>query len=316
MNQKSIKGNKSKKKKYAIIISGFIFIFIVSAFGGYIYSQLGSMQKGNISKNDIELGIDDTTQHELEEKAKVTNILLLGVDKEENASDAIMVLSIDETHKKLKLTSIMRDSYVNLGQGKEPKLNYAYNYGGPQLSVKTINENYRLDIRDYVMVSFDELIGIIDAFGGIKVQVKDYEIEEMATVGIKKAGTYNLNGKQALVYSRIRHEGNQDYERTQRQRLILEKIFEKIKVQGPSNYPSLISKLLPLVETSLDKSEILSLGLKVSSIGAGTLEQTRVPFDKYKSDYTAPNGRYYLKWDKEHTIDILHKFIYEDIQPQ
>lgn len=314
---------KSKNIKRVLICLGVLVLFGISGIFGYSYFTLNQLKITKISSSDEELGITaQNTENKpniqdqvTKERAKVTNLLLLGVDKEEDASDTIVVVSMDETYNKIRLTSIMRDSYIYFGKDKVNKINYAYHYGGPQLSIKTINQNYNLDIRDYVKVDFSGIGKIVDAMGGVTIQIKDYEVSEMKAYGINKAGTYNLNGRQALGYSRIRHVGNVDYERTQRQRTVLTELFKKAQSKGVVQLPSLISSILPYIETSLDKGELLNLGKQALSIGPSNMLQTRVPFDKYKSDATI-DGRYYLKWDKEPTLNILHQFIYYDTMPK
>jgi polyisoprenyl-teichoic acid--peptidoglycan teichoic acid transferase len=161
------------------------------------------------------------------------------------------------------MTSIMRDIYVDFEGQTINKINYAYHFGGPQFAIKTINEKFDLNIKDYIKVDFEGLVSIMDAFGGVEINVKDYEVSEMQSYGIKKAGTYNLTGKQALGYSRIRHVGKWDYERTQRQRTVLDSLFNKAKAKGAGAAMSLVSKILPSIETSMTNADIIELGNKI-----------------------------------------------------
>jgi polyisoprenyl-teichoic acid--peptidoglycan teichoic acid transferase len=307
---------KMKKKKAIIIVSsimGFIIIAAMIVFG-ITYSQLSKIKITKIPKTNEALGINTQVATAVS-KAKITNIMLYGDDRrdknENGRSDSMIVLSIDETNNKVKLCSIMRDSYVNIEGYGMTKLNHAFSYGGPELSIKTINQNYELDIKDYIKVDFDGLEAIVDYLGGVEIPVKSYEIPGLTGVGITKAGTYNLNGTQALAYARIRYYGNNDYERTDRQRLVLSKIFEKIKAKGATGFPGVVSKLLPYVETSLNQTDILSLGMKMVSSNINNVEQLRLPLDNYKQDSTI-NGVYYLQWDKQPNLDALHKFIWGD----
>ncbi len=148
---------------------------------------------------------------------------------ERGRSDSIIILSIDYVHNKLKLSSVMRDTYVYVEGHGNTKINHAYAYGGPVLAIKTLNSNFDLNIKDFVAVDFEGFKKIIDILGGVEIEIKDYELPTMETVGIYEAGIYNLNGEQALAYSRIRKQGSGDYERTDRQRRVLEALFRKDK---------------------------------------------------------------------------------------
>jgi polyisoprenyl-teichoic acid--peptidoglycan teichoic acid transferase len=306
---------KMTKKKRAIVIAssilGVILILALVVFG-ITYSQLSKIKLTSIPKTNEGLGITQKVA-DTAAKAKITNIMLYGddrLDKNENGrSDSMIVLSIDETNNKVKMCSIMRDSYVNIeGHGMD-KLNHAFSYGGPALSIKTINQNYELDIKDYIKVDFDGLKAIVDYLGGVEIPIKSYELPGVTSVGITKAGTYNLSGTQALAYARIRYYGNNDYERTDRQRLVLSEIFKKIKAKGATGFPGVVAKILPYVETSLAQSDILSLGMKMASSNISNVEQLRLPLDNYKKDVTI-DGVYYLQWDKQPNLDALHKFIW------
>ncbi|MDZ7548740.1 LCP family protein, partial [Clostridium perfringens] len=134
-------------------------------------------------------------------------------------SDSIMILTLDSVHNKLKLTSIMRDSYVNIpGRGLD-KINHAYAFGGPELAVRTLNENFDLNIKEFMAVDFTSLPTIIDKLGGVTINIIPEEISHIP--GITSAGNQVLNGKQALAYSRIRYASGGDYKRTERQRTVV-----------------------------------------------------------------------------------------------
>jgi len=316
MSNKVKKAKMSKKKKAVIILSSILgtILIVAAAIYGITYSQLSKIKTITIPKTIKALGIPPQVA-EIVAKAKVTNIILYGDDrlnKDENGrSDSMIVLSLDETNKTVKLCSIMRDSYVNIEGYGMTKLNHAFSYGGPELSIKTINQNYELDIKDFIKVDFDGLQAIVNYLGGVEIPIKSYELPGLTSVGITKAGTYNLTGVQALAYARIRYYGNNDYERTDRQRLVLSKIFEKIKAKGVTAFPGVMSKLLPYVQTSLNSNDILNLGLQMVASDISNIAQLRLPLDNYKKDSTI-DGVYYLQWDKQPNLDALHKFIWGD----
>lgn len=330
---------RKKKKASALKITLFtilyLFIFAAAFTTIYTYKSLGDVQSIAIDKSHEKLGIKPEAQQKIQETKKeeeIINIALFGVDqrslKERGRSDSIIIVSIDKAHKKIKLSSIIRDSYVSIDGHGNDKINHAYAFGGPQLAVRTLNENFHLNIKDYITVNFFSLADIIDALGGVEMNVKSYEvneinkyIREVANIEhakytpITRTGMQTLNGAQAVSYSRIRKVGNGDYERTERQRRVVTALMEKVKSAGVTEYPSLVSKLLPYVATSMSKSDIIKTGLDVLSTGTTNIEQERFPTDTYGIGEKI-DGIYYFTFDEEATIDQLFKYIYEDIKPE
>ncbi|WP_291569549.1 LCP family protein [Clostridium sp. UBA4548] len=302
------------KKRTKIILGIVAFLLVtVLSFSLYTVSTLNKIAKVDLPKED--LGIDKEVQAKIEDK-KITNIVLFGIDQvgdNPGRSDSIIIATFDETHNKLKLTSIMRDSYVNIpGRGYD-KINHAYAFGRAPLAIKTINQNFGLNIDNYAKINFDNMEHLIDAIGGVKMEIKDFEIPGVSSVGITKAGVYNLNGKQALAYSRIRKVDG-DSERTERQRNVLTAMFNKLSSIGPTELPSVMNKLLPYVETSLGNGDIINLGLKVLKSGIKNIEQERFPLENLSKGEKI-NGIYYLTFDEKSTKDQIYKYIFEDIKP-
>ncbi|MGH4120755.1 LCP family protein [Clostridium sp.] len=327
--------NRKKKMKpfKKFILSLFVMITLLAgtAFGSTLY-QLSKIETKTISTTDDNLGIKPKKAQKKKETSEITNIALFGVDrrdkKEPARSDSIMILTIDEKNKKIKMSSIMRDTYVKVKGHGETKINHAYAYGGPELAIRTLNENFDMNIRDYATVDFFNLEKIIDAIGGVTVDVKDDEvslinsymnetatIENKSILRISKSGSQTLNGMQSVAYTRIRYTAGGDFVRTERQRTILSGMFAKIQSLGAKEFPSVVSKLLPLTETSMNSMDIIKLGSKVFSSNIRTLGQERFPKEKYSYDKTI-DGIWYLVADMEATVDQLHKYIYEDIKPE
>ncbi|AUM88661.1 LytR family transcriptional regulator [Clostridium botulinum] len=317
----------SKKKKWILsILAVIVLMSVVSAL--YVYSKLGSVKKVPISKDDKELKIDKKAESYGDD---VINIAFFGLDRrkkeEPSRSDAVMILSLDKKHKKVKLSSIMRDSYVDIeGHGKT-KLNHAYAYGGPELAIKTINSNFKLNIRDFVAVDFYGLEKIIDTVGGVEIPVRSDEIkyinsymqgtakvENKAVQEVQNPGLQNLNGMQAVAYARIRYTSGGDYERTERQRTVLTAIMNKIKKLGPTEFPKVVSVLITNVESSLSSTEIIKMGTSAFALGIDNVEQQRFPLDNY-CEGKLIDGIYYLLFNEEKTIDQMYKYIFEDIKP-
>ena len=305
-----------KRNKIVLIVIGIIIgVFLISIGGVYIYGRhiYNKVEKVEVDKEEV--GITEEVEEKLSPYSdSIINIALFGVDSADattGRSDSIIIATIDTTHKKLKLTSIMRDSYVNISGIGNDKINHAYAFGGAQLAIKTLNENFHLNIEDFVAVNFDSLPKIIDMIGGVTVDITNEEVSHIS--GINSAGTYNLTGAQALAYSRIRYATGGDYVRTERQRTILTKMFEKILNINAAQYSTLISQMLPMVQTSLDYSKILELGTEVLKMGVTTLEQERFPLDGYCQGEMI-NGVYYLTFNKVLTVEQLHNYIFEDVR--
>lgn len=306
---------KRGSKIVLIIIGIIIGVFLISIGGVYIYGRhiYNKVEKVEVDKEEV--GITEEVEEKLSPyNNSVINIALFGVDSHDGStgrSDSIIIATIDTIHKKLKLTSIMRDSYVNISGIGNDKINHAYAFGGPQLAIKTLNENFDLNIQDFVAVNFDSLPKIIDMLGGVTVDVTEEEVSHIS--GINSAGTYNLTGAQALAYSRIRYATGGDYVRTERQRTILTKMYEKILSINPTQYTSLLSEWLSMLQTSLDYSKILELGTEVLKMGVTTLEQERFPLDGYCQGEII-NGVYYLIFNKSLTVEQLYNYIFKDVK--
>jgi len=312
---KKVKSKKGSKKlttgKKALIIVSTILIFSLAALGSYFLSIASKLN--SVSINDSNLSIDDSKNT----SSKIKNIALFGIDQTDGdvgRSDAIIIATIDSLHKKLKLTSLSRDSYVNIEGHGYDKLNHAYAFGQEELAIKTINQTFGLDITDYAKVNFNNLKDIIDIIGGIDITVEDYELADLNGV-ISTAGRQHVNGTQALAYSRIRYNSGGDDKRTDRQRIILTEIFNKTSTVGILKLPSLVNDILPHVQTSLSTSEVLSLGTKVLTSGITSIEQLRFPLPEHsKGDKI--NDIYYTTFDEEITKEQIQKYIYEDIKPK
>lgn len=285
------------------------------------------------TKTDEELGITNTTLTK-----KVINIALFGVDSRNATSfkgntDSIMIISIDQIHNKIKVTSIMRDTLVHMPEFGYAKINSAYGRGGPELALKTLNTMFNLNIRHYATVNFSGMVDIVDAVGGIEVDVTEserydanqhirsmsYEMGSEQTY-IQKAGLQTLNGVQAVCWARIRHVStadgvSDDFGRTDRQRYVMEQLFQKALSMSKSQYPALIQALLPYVQTSLSYGDILDMaGIMM---GSPQFVQTRVPQKEFviNGDYRAKTGSSTVYYNLEYAGKVLHAFIYDDMLP-
>ena len=312
---------KKRRFKRVLILIG---IAVLASFA-YVNAHLNNIKTVSISKKNEDLGIKDE-----EDGREVINIALFGGDSRKEGdvvhSDAIMVLSIDKAHKKVKLSSIMRDTYVDIHKHGKTKLNHAYAYGGPELAIRTINENFNLNIRDYAFVDFYSFEKLVDAVGGVDVDIKDMEVKEInrcikeiaelkktKPILIKNSGMNHLNGEQAVAYSRIRKVGGGDFERTERQRRVINELFERGKNVDITKYPKILDSILPYVETSLSKTEIMKLGTYVLTNNIQSIEQNRFPTDEH-SEGQFIGDIWYLVTDLDETEKEIHDFIYENME--
>jgi len=283
-------------------------------------------------KTPTALGISPKTQKRVSSMANPPiNIALFAVDRrnksDEGNSDVIMIITIDQVTKKIKMSSIMRDTYVNIeGKGLD-KINAAFAIGGPQLAIKTINQNFDMDIQEYINVDFFGTAKMIDALGGVEINVKPEEIpylnnylkeisiiENIPTVDVTSPGIQKLNGKQTVAYTRIRAVGHGDYERTERQRAVLVALFNKIKGSGPGLYPVFMNQILPNMETSLSDMNLFKIGGDILNSKSKTIEQARFPLDA-SSKGIKVNNTWYLSANLKITTAAIHNFIYKNINP-
>ncbi|TCZ74719.1 LytR family transcriptional regulator [Paenibacillus albiflavus] len=215
------------------------------------------------------------------------NILLLGGDGRESndrgRSDTSLILSIDPSTKKVSLFSLLRDTYVKIpGRGMN-KLNAAFSFGGPELSMKTIEEFTGLPIHYYFYVDMDSFITLVDAIDGVDLEVeKDLKYSDKADkpeyqIDLKK-GFQHLNGNQALQYARFRHDALSDYSRTERQRKLLKVIGEKLQsTTSLLKLPSILDKIAPYMTTNMDLGDMLKLANLGYHIRANTIETVQLP---------------------------------------
>lgn len=239
----------------------------------------------------------------------VTNILLLGIDSEDGVgrSDAMMIFTVDKNNAKIKLTSIIRDSYVYIAGYGMDKINHAYAFGGSSLALRAVNTNFDMNIQDFVTVNFGDIIEIVDTIGGLDVELTS---EEARIIGVDGKGTHLLDGAQTLRYARIRSTAGGDFKRTSRQREVITLILDKLMALSPVEMISAADTLLPMVKTSLDSNTIIGLGSS-AALGNYDIAQNSFPEDD-TSEGVMIKGIYYLQWDREYTIDKLHTFIYKE----
>ena len=254
------KKQKKGLKAFGITVLVLLIILAILVGGTYVFinSKLAKMQKVDLNEND--LNVSAQTEEKL---ADYRNIAIYGVDSRDdsydkgNRSDCIIIASINNKTKVVKLISVYRDTYVQIeGHGLD-KITHAYSYGEAPLAIKTLNSNFDLNIKEFATVNFDVVKETVDYIGGISMPITSEEVSQIP--GITKAGTYTLNGEQALAYSRIRHATGGDYKRTERMRNVLTATVNKVKSLNISKLNGFVDTILPKVYTNVTSSEIFSM---------------------------------------------------------
>ena len=316
----------SKKKTVLKVILGILItlLIIIVAAGGtafwYFSNKFGKMQQVKIDESQLSVS-------ENKNLSEYRNVAIFGVDSRAddygkgNRSDCIIIASINNKTHDVKLISVYRDTYVNIqGHGLD-KITHAYSYGEAPLALKTLNENLDLNITEFVTVNFDSVSDAVDALGGIKMSITDAEvkyingyIDETSRVTgktskhITKAGTYVLDGVQAVAYSRIRYTAGGDYKRTERMRDVIEAMLTKLKTKSIGQINTIANKILPQVYTNLTMTDLLSMAPAVASFNVG--ESIGWP---YKTKGATLNKVWYgIPITLESNVRELHEKVFND----
>ncbi len=291
------KNKKSNKGLIIAIVLVFLLVvgivtLIITAMN-FLDSQLDKITRENINRNELE--INETVREDL---AGYRNILLLGIDArdmqsdENTRSDAMIIVSINEETKDIRMISIYRDTYLDLGDrvGLD-KLTHAYFYGGAKQTVASINKNMDLNIEEFMVVNWKSVADAVDALGGVEIEVLDSEISEMnkyipetaRTTGgekdkIKKAGKQTLNGVQAVTYARIRKDSIEgDRRRNERMKILIKAAFDKMRTMGVTELDDMTNLVLPQIKTNMTNTEMVDLILDFPAYSMG--DNTSWPYD-------------------------------------
>ena len=317
----------SKGKKIALC-SGGIIVCLAAVVGIYVAAKLGKVERQEIPKEKIVV-------NDLEEDVGVgyTNFAVFGVDSREGEmekgtrTDCLIVASLNNETKEVKLVSVYRDSFLDLSDGRLQKCNAAYSYGGAEQAINMLNMNLDLDIQDFVTVDFTAVSDVVDLLGGIEIEIQEEEVQYLnefidetgAVAGkpanhIITAGVQTLDGVQATTYARIRSTAGSDFTRTERQRRVIEKIAEKAVKSDLVTINKIIDQVFPKIKTSLSMTEILNYAKSFAKYKiAGT---TGFPMEK-TTDTIPGKGSIVIPTDLITNVKMLHEFLYgtADYQP-
>ena len=264
----SIHKEKNKKglKTFGIIVLVLLIILAIIVGGtfAFVHSKLSKMQQVDLNEDDLNVSAQAEQQ-----LAEYRNIAIFGVDSRDdsydkgNRSDCIIIASINNKTKEVKLISVYRDTYVQIeGHGLD-KITHAYSYGEAPLAIKTLNTNLDLNIKEFATVNFDVVKETVDYIGGISMPITSEEVGHIS--GITKPGTYTLTGEQALAYSRIRYASGGDYKRTERMRDVLTAVANKVKTLNISQLNCFVDTILPKVYTNITSADIFSMMPSIAS---------------------------------------------------
>lgn len=319
MSRKKKNWSTTKKVVLSLVMVLVILIGTVLGFYKHIKNKIYVKKEPSISNNDSEF----------KEVEGITNVLLIGVDArdldEPCRSDSMIIATLDNNNKKVKLTSLFRDTLVDIPGHGEAKLNSAYMLGGPELLMKTVKETYNVSIDKYIIINFWGFETIVDYIGGIEVDVKDYQLEELnkyigeSTGGndcpVEKAGIQTLNGKQALSYARIRYNVGDEYERTDRQREVIFKVIEKLQNTKPSKYLGIMNTMLEYIKTNIDPLEALNMAYTIYKLPSLDVEQLQIPLVALSETRNYKELGSVFLMDRLQNASILYNFIYENKYP-
>lgn len=346
LTQKQLQ-RKKRNKILLFIAEIFILLILLVVFWGV--SKVKKINVVEFSDDEVEINEEILKETESGAMKGYRNIAIFGVDSRDQQldtatrTDTIMIASINEDTGEVKLVSIYRDTLLNLSTDTYNKANSAYAKGGPKQAIAMLNMNLDMNITDFVTVGFDGAIDLIDAVGGIEIDVKEAEISHLnnyqismvgkqdgvnaagepnyvATAGVDyepvtKAGLQTLNGLQATAYMRIRYVGN-DFGRTQRQRTVIEKVVKKALTFNPSTINKMAEAIFPKIATSLQLSEIIELAGGIAKYSMG--ENAGFPFDgHYYSGKIGKKGSCIVPTTLEENVTLLHEFFFgkENYEP-
>lgn len=288
-----------RRRRRRILFGIEIFILLILIGGVFIYAKLGKMNFTDLdfSKIGVNTGVSDNNVMK-----GYTTIGLIGLDGRDGElktgarSDTMIIASINNDTKKVKLVSVYRDTYLRIGEdsegnGQYDKANAAYAKGGPEQFLSMLNTNLDLNVTDFVSVDFQAVAEAVELLGGIDVELKEEEVvhlnnycvETSKVTGMdytpleEKAGVHHLNGVQTVSYARIRYTSGNDFRRAARQREVIYKIVEKAKNSDIATLSKILDKVFPKVYTSFTKAEILQMGMSMMSYDIE--DQTGFPFD-------------------------------------
>ncbi|MCR5023081.1 MAG: LCP family protein [Lachnospiraceae bacterium] len=339
MSSGSSKSKKKRKRRAMRRVLFVVEVLVVLLLAGalFVVYKLDLADTGN-KESVVKAKVNEEVQAQIDDKENdewkmdgYTNIALFGVDSRDTnlgkgaRTDTIMVASLNNKTGEVKLCSIFRDTYLNIGNDTYNKANSAYSNGGPDQAIQMLNMNLDMDIDEYVTVGFKALVDTIDDLGGVEVDVNeeeihflnDYQIGTAEAIGIKesdivnvtKAGPQTLNGLQATSYCRIRYTKGDDFKRAERQRTVLTQVAEKAMASDIGTLNDIIDDIFPLCSTSFTKAEMVEYASRVATYSIG--EQSGFPFERVTGNM-GKAGSSVVADNFEQNVVEFHRFLFGD----
>lgn len=327
-NNKKKRKKKKKSRKIVLLVSEVLLLVVL-----FVVVKFWSM----FSKIDMEAPLSESEagfNTDIEEKSwltmeEYTNIALFGLDNRSGSnynsgnSDSIMIASINNKTKEVRIVSVYRDTYLNVGDDKYRKVNAAYGRGGVKNAVKTLNENLDLNIKAYVCVDWNALVEAIDALGGVEIEITEKEVgyinfyvEETARGAnttaekVTESGLVTLDGVQATSYARIRYGGGDDYKRASRQRIVLQAMLDKAKKADFSTLTRICNEVFDDIQTSLTLKDILFLAKSLTKYEL--VSTTGFPFDVTTMELSV-TGDTVIPVDLYSNVVKLHEYLFDEV---
>ncbi len=310
--------------KKILIVIALLLSTLLGCYVGKMSTSLDLLNRNDNNKlSDVDLG-----DIKVASDKNIINILLIGSDSRSELgsekygrSDTVMIATIDSKHNRLKLTSLMRDMVVDIPGYGMHKFNAAYSYGGPELLYKTIAGTFGVSLDGYAEVDFEAFKDIVDKVGGVEIELTETEAQYLNTTNYIHGksnrnvvpGWNTMNGAQALGYCRVRKVANingtnNDQGRTERQRMVMSGIFDKVKKMPMSKWMDIIKVVLPNITTDISNSEIVSYATTVVTMGTTEIDQYRIPVEGYYSKSNVDGDSLALADENK---DLLLDFIYD-----
>lgn len=319
------KKSKKKKKKKLLIFGLEILLLIILLVVVYVWSIVGKIHIESMS--DEEAGVNtDLDAETLEILEGYTNIALFGLDNRgsdnysSGNSDSIMIVSINNDTKEIKIVSVFRDTYLSVGDGKYRKANSAYATGGATQAVQMLNSNLDLNISAYVSVDWKALVEAIDALGGIDIELTNAELDPMnmyipeidamtgySTSPVTSAGLTHLNGTQATAYTRVRYTAGDDFKRASRQRIVLQAMLDKAKQSNVGTLIEICNEVFDDIYTSLELKDIIALAKDVKQYEI--VSTTGFPFALTTADLSGA-GDSVVAAELSNNVSDLHTYMF------
>lgn len=331
-----------RNRNRIILITVEVFVLFLMLMALYVVSLYGKIDKTDIAEEDIVIneGIskpetvnkDDITTNEISggHMDGYRNVALFGVDSRDNSlgkgtrSDTIIIASINEETKEVKLVSVYRDTYLNLGNDSYGKANAAYAQGGPLQAINMLNMNLDMNITDYVTVGWAGVADTIDALGGVEIDVDEaeishlnnYQVETSKSLGynsferVTSTGMQTLNGIQAVSYCRIRYTAGDDFKRAERQQEVIQAILDKAKSGNIASLNKAANTIFEEISTSLTLAECMDLLSDVASYSIGSTGG--FPNEQYRTTGSVGAASCVISTDITQDVVMLHQFLFGD----